>query len=100
METGRVTESGVALAARFSLPTNRLRYCGPDDAQAPFVRAITEGKDLNAAREALLRFEAPAPSLAAIAAKHGKDPLDHDVVEAYWIGNRLLDDFTRDDVVV
>ena len=92
-----MTESGVALAARFSLPTNRLRYCGPDDAQAPFVRAITEGKDLDAARKALLQFEALEPYLAAIAAKHGKDPLDHDVVEAYWIGNGLLDDFTRDD---
>jgi len=92
-----VTESGVALAARFSLPTNRLRYCGPDDAQAPFVRAITEERDLDAARDALLKFEALEPYLAAIAAKHGRDPLDHDVVEAYWIGNRLLDDFTRED---
>ena len=88
---------GVQLAARFSIATNRLKYCGPDDAEPSLSRTIVEGKDLEASRKALLRFEALEPYLTAIAAKHGRDPLDHDVVEAYWIGNELLDDFTRED---
>ncbi len=88
---------GVQLAARFSIATNRLKYCGPADAEPALYRTIVEGKDMEASRKALLRFEALEPYLTAIAAKHGLDLLDHDVVEAYWIGNELLDDFTRDD---
>ncbi len=88
---------GVQLAARFSIATNRLKYCGPADAEPALFRTITEGKDFDASRTALLRFEALEPYLTAIAAKHGKDPLDHDVVEAYWIGNDLLDGLTRKD---
>ncbi len=88
---------GVELAARFSIATNRLKYCGPEDAEPALFRTIVEGKDLEASRTALLRFEALEPYLTAIAAKHGLDPLDHDVVEAYWIGNELLEDFTRED---
>ena len=88
---------GVQLAARFSIATNRLKYCGPADAEPALFRTIVEGKDLEASRRSLLRFEALEPYLSAIAAKNGRDPLDHDVVEAYWIGNELLDGFTRDD---
>ena len=88
---------GVQLAARFSIATNRLKYCGPADAEPALFRTIVQGKELESSRTALLRFEALEPYLTAIAAKHGLDPLDHDVVEAYWIGNELLDDFTRED---
>jgi len=88
---------GVQLAARFSIATNRLKYCGPADAEPALFGTIVDGTDLAASRSALLRFEALEPYLTAIAGKHGLDPLDHDVVEAYWIGNELLDDFTRDD---
>ncbi len=88
---------GVQLGARFSIATNRLQYCGPADAEPFLYRAITEGSDLPAARAALGRFEALVPYLEAIAAKHGRDPFDHDVVEAYWIGNHLLDRFDRSD---
>ena len=88
---------GVQLAARFSIATNRLKYCGPADAEPALFRTIVEGQALEASRTSLLRFEALEPYLTAIAAKHGLDPLDHEVVEAYWIGNELLDDFTRED---
>ncbi len=88
---------GVQLAARFSFATNRLKYCGPADAEPALFRTIVDGKDLDSSRAALLRFEALEPYLTAIAAKHRLDPLDREVVEAYWIGNELLDDFTRED---
>jgi hypothetical protein len=86
---------GFELAARFSLATNRRRFCGPDDAEAALYRAVTEGTGRAAAEAALARFEALYPYLAAIARKHGLEPFDREVVEAYWIGNRLLDGFTR-----
>lgn len=88
---------GVALCARFSIATNRLRFCGPADAEPTLYRAITEGRELEQARQALARFEALHPYLEAIASKHGLDPFDERVVEAYWIGNELLDAFDRAD---
>jgi GNAT superfamily N-acetyltransferase len=92
-----MTAEGARLAARFSLPTNRLDYCGPRDASDLFLRAIADGSDIRAASDALLRFEALVPYLRAIARKHGLDPLDAAVVEAYWVGNELLEDFRRED---
>ena len=88
---------GVQLGARFSIATNRLKYCGPADAEPALYRAIVDGEDLTAAASALSQFEALEPYLSALAAKHGRGPFDRDVVEAYWIGNELLDDFTRED---
>jgi hypothetical protein len=88
---------GVALCARFSIATNRLQYCGPRDAEPALYRAITENAGLDQARDALRRFEALNPYLEAIAAKHHLDPFDREVVEAYWIGNDLLEAFDRED---
>ncbi len=88
---------GVALCARFSLATNRLEYCGPSDAEPALYGAIARGADLAAARASLERFEALFPYLAAIGRRHGLDPFDERVVEAYWIGNDLLDTFAPDD---
>jgi hypothetical protein len=88
---------GIQLAARFSLATNRLNFCGPADAEPSLYRAIVRGEGLPEARRALMGFEALMPYLEAIAERHGRDPFDHEVVEAYWVGNRLLDAFGRDD---
>lgn len=88
---------GVQLGARFSLATNRLNYCGPADAEPALYAAIRAETGGEAARRALRGFEALMPYLEAIGAKHRLDPFDPQVVEAYWIGNRLLDDFGPDD---
>lgn len=88
---------GVELGARFSLATNRLQYCGPADAEPRLYRAITTHDGLAEAARALGGFEALMPYLEAIARKHGRSPFERDVVEAYWIGNRLLDGFSRAD---
>jgi len=94
-----MTLAGARLGARFSLATNRLRYCGPEGAADAFLRTIVERADGEATGRALLAFEALAPYLTAIGAKHGLHPLDEAVVEAYWIGNDLLDAFTRADFI-
>lgn len=88
---------GVSLAARFSIATNRLNYCGPAEAEPALYRAIVSGTGSDAARRALEGFEALWPYLDAIGRKHHLDPLDEKVVEAYWIGNELLDRFDRED---
>jgi len=90
-----MTMDGVRLAARFSLPTNRLRYCGPTEGPPILERAISEGEGLAEARSVIERFESVTPYLNAIARRDGRDPFDARVVEAYWIGNELLEGFTR-----
>ena len=86
---------GVALCARFSIATNRLAYCGPADAEPALYEAIVTGRGSARAREALARFEALMPYLEAIGAANERDPFDHDVVEAYWLGNDLLEAVDR-----
>ncbi|OGS64269.1 MAG: hypothetical protein A3K59_02265 [Euryarchaeota archaeon RBG_19FT_COMBO_69_17] len=88
---------GVELCARFSIATNRLNYCGPAGADDLLARTILGEGDEKAAAKALAGFEALEPYLTALAAKHGLEPFDHDVVEAYWLGNELLESFTRED---
>ncbi|MCI4368270.1 MAG: DUF6390 family protein [Thermoplasmata archaeon] len=88
---------GVQLCARFSIATSRREYCGPAGASSLLERAVTEGEGLDEAREALSRFEALMPYLEAIGGRHGLDPFDARVVEAYWMGNDLLDAFRKED---
>lgn len=77
--------------ARYAFGPNRLGYCGPDQAQELFEQATVGGED--AALRALARqFEGAYPYLELIARANGvPDPLDGRVVEAYWLGNGLLD---------
>jgi hypothetical protein len=77
--------------ARYAYGPNRLGYCGPDAADELFGEAA-EGGDLRRIRELAQGFEGAWPYLVAIAHANGiGDPLDGRVVEAYWLGNRLLD---------
>jgi Family of unknown function (DUF6390) len=86
---------GLALCARFSIATNRLSYCGPADAEPALYEAIVSGHGSPRARDALSRFEALMPYLEAIGAANERDPFDREVVEAYWIGNGLLEAVDR-----
>ncbi|MGH9390344.1 MAG: DUF6390 family protein [Vicinamibacteria bacterium] len=83
--------TGIPLCARFSLPTNRLGFCGTPEAGKWLRRAIAEGTEIERAGRALRSFEALYPYLEVLGAATGLDPFDARVVEAYWIGNDLLD---------
>ena len=81
-----------------------MRYCGPGEAVEPFRRFLVGDPDFEFDDEQLVglleRFEGLYPYLAVIAQRNGiDDPFDERVVEAYWIGNRLLDVMTPDDYV-
>lgn len=82
---------GPRLFAQFAYPPNELGYCGPDDAQA-LLEHTASGEDAAGLRTLARGFEGAWPYLELIAAENGlPDPLDPAVVQAYWIGNHLLD---------
>jgi hypothetical protein len=84
-------DPGPLLFARFAYPPNVLGYCGPDGADELLERTATSA-DGPGLRRLARGFEGAWPYLELIAHENGiGDPLDARVVEAYWIGNRLLD---------
>ncbi|NIH95605.1 hypothetical protein FHU31_002561 [Mycolicibacterium fluoranthenivorans] len=75
---------GHALFARYAYPPNELGYCGPvnPDARGPSGLAGHA-----------VEFDGAWPYLRAIADAAGlDDPLDAEVVRAYWVGGALLAD--------
>jgi hypothetical protein len=84
------TTSGPVRFARFAFPPNRLGYCGPGDGGE--LANYTRGREDPGLHEIAAGFEGAYPYLQLLAgSNHRADPLDADVVEAYWIGNELLD---------
>lgn len=84
-------DAGPLLFARYAYPPNALGYCGPDDSRAllEYASAATSDRGLAALAR---QFAGAWPYLSLIAAAAGRaDPLDAEVVEAYWLGNRLLE---------
>jgi hypothetical protein len=72
--------------ARYAYPPNELGYCGPAGAGA-----LLDGSEGEIARRAR-GFEGAWTYLEFLARVAGTaDALDEEVVEAYWIGNALLD---------
>ena len=85
------TAAGPLLFVRYAMAPNRLGYCGPADGDA----LITSGARgaIDEVRDLARQFEGAWPYLELIARAGGiNDPLDQQVVEAYWLGNPLLDD--------
>jgi len=82
---------GPARFARYAVPPNRRGYCGPDPEEFAELAAAgsAAGDEL---RRTARAFEGAYPYLELLAgAAPSKDPLDDAVVEAYWLGNSLLD---------
>ena len=82
---------GPLLFARYAYPPNALGLCGSEES-----RALLEYGHAGASDEGLgelaRAFEGAWPYLTLIAGANGiRDPLDARVVEAYWVGNDLLD---------
>src|ERR1039458_5353739 len=85
---------GPLLFARYAYPPNALGYCGPGDSQSLLELGADPGSVGNdeGLRRLARRFEGAWPYVELIAAANRiEDPLDLRVVEAYWIGNELLD---------
>lgn len=82
---------GTSRFIRYAFMPNRLHYCGGDDNHAIFDYALAAVREPPV--ETMLRkFSGAMPYLTLIARGNGiADPFDDRVVEAYWIGNELLD---------
>src|SRR5579871_6053785 len=76
---------------RYAFMPNRLRYCGGDDNRTLFEYGL-EGVSDGGLQPLLRKFSGALPYLQLIARANGvQDPFDARVVEAYWIGNELLE---------
>ena len=82
---------GPELFCRYAQPPNLLGYCGPDDNDG--LSAVAGGLALpfEEVRRLALAFDGAWPYLELLGGLTGRDPLAAAVVEAYWVGNRLLD---------
>ncbi|MGH3321213.1 MAG: DUF6390 family protein [Streptosporangiaceae bacterium] len=82
--------SGALLFTRYAYPPNQLGYCGPADNRRllEYGAAGVVDPDLS---QLARQFGGAWPYLELIAgAIKAPDALDYRVVEAYWVGNRLL----------
>jgi hydrogenase maturation factor len=83
--------TGPQLFLRYAFMPNQLGYCGGDDHRALLQYGLA-GQTDQGLRELEQQFDGAYPYLQLIAhANDIADPLDRRVVEAYWLGNGLLD---------
>lgn len=81
----------IARCTRYALGPNQLQLCGPDMSRQ-VLAYIEEDTSDDGLANILKNFQTLYPYLQQIArANRIKDPFDPRVVEAYWIGNQLLD---------
>lgn len=83
--------AGPLLFTRYAFPPNERGLCGPADT-ASLRGYATAGETGPGLVRLAGQFAGAWPYLQLIAAASGiADPLDRRVVEAYWVGNSLLD---------
>jgi hypothetical protein len=86
--------NGAITCARYAFAPNFYHYCGPETAGV-FGDYVAESMADGKLVEYLAQFETLYPYLKSIAmANKINDPLDPLVVEAYWVGNSLLNSVT------
>ena len=89
---------GPVLFVRYAFPPNSHGYCGPGDSGTFFEYGATGVVDPGLRAQAQ-QFAGAWPYLELIAGATGlADPLDRRVVEAYWVGNELLDRVRLSDI--
>lgn len=89
-EYQHLNSNGVFLCSRFSYPPNSLSLCGPDK-KKDLHWYSSSGQTDHGTVEILMQFSTLFPYLSLIAYDNNiRDPFSPDVVEAYWLGNRLL----------
>jgi Family of unknown function (DUF6390) len=87
----RVVTAGEARFARYAYPPNELGYCGVGEGSE--LLEIASGRGTGEIRSSAMEFDGAWPYLEILARlSETADPLDDRVVEAYWVGNSLLDD--------
>jgi len=94
--------NGLQMAALYGKKPQELGFCGPQEKKINLVLSnFLQGKDVlkKEVRDILRQFASAYGYLKLIARKnHIKDPFNLRVVEAYWLGNGLLDQVTVEDL--
>lgn len=89
---GQKLLDGPRLFAHYSFMPNRLTYCGGGNDSEALFDYVVAGESDPGLVEMLSKFTGALPYMRLIA--HSNlipDPFDRQVVEAYWLGNRLLE---------
>jgi hypothetical protein len=89
---------GIRQAIIYGLIPHELGFCGPEVKATELFMEYLAGKiGEEKVRPVLEKFEGAYPYYELIAKSNGiSDPLDDQVVEAYWIGNELLENVAVD----
>jgi len=86
--------NGILRCSRYAFGPNRLHYCGPE-ANTELKDYINNSKD-SGLSHLLKQFQTLYPYLQSIAHANGIDDYFNDkVVEAYWLGNNLLENIGK-----
>lgn len=86
------------LAAKYSFMPNRLKYCGPEDSDQILHDFVAEGSNFEAVKDILEQFYALRLYLGLIAKNNRCSPFDKKVIEAYWIGNELVENVKKEEI--
>lgn len=86
---------GILRCSHYAFGPNRLHYCGPD-ANREILAYMKEGVTDFGLKRLLAQFHTMYPYLHQIALSNKiSDPFEDRVVEAYWIGNGLLENVSQ-----
>ena len=89
--------SSLSRACKYSLIPNELGYCGPEGSFKEFLKFIenpsVEGAKI--VKPLLKEFNALFPYLELISRCNNLDPFSEQVIEAYWVGNSLLESVSK-----
>jgi len=89
--------NSLARACKYSVIPNRLGFCGPPQSfkkLLPFIESPQQEKTKEI-KAILSQFNALYPYLELIAQSNSLNPFDAAVIEAYWIGNSLLENVSQ-----
>lgn len=90
-QPGRMgSANGPLLFARYAYAPNERGYCGPADHRELLEYGASRVADAGLV-QIMQAFHGAWPYLELLAQATGVDPLDTRVIEAYWVGNALLD---------
>lgn len=99
MKKGGENMEGLIMAARFSLGCNEAAlFPEREEALQKFLGDPPNRELAEKAEEILRQFRILFPYLSLIAGKTGLDPFSFRVVEAYFIGNELLTEISKEEI--
>lgn len=85
----KIDVSGALFHAKHAFMPNKLGYCGPDE-KGTILHHLQESSVDEKLISTLKNFEAAYPFIHLIGKSNQIDPFDRKATEAYWIGNKLL----------